>query len=178
MLPERSPKRDALDHVLVRLPTLARSVAGVVLRLRPGSALRKRLVRFEAERAFAAMARSDVEMVLLSYESDAEVWMRSMSGVGMSECYRGRDGIRRLYADLDEAFEDWRWTFRTVVDGGDRLAVRADFAGYGRASGVKTTVGDGGTAVKLSDRGLIVWQEWFAEQDGWKKALNALGLSE
>ena len=98
--------------------------------------------------------------------------------MGISDCYRGHHGIRALYADLDDAFEDWRWTIRAVVDGGDRVAVRADFVGHGRGSGAETAVLSGGTAVKLSDRGLGVWQEWFAEQDGWTKALAAVGLSE
>jgi hypothetical protein len=32
--------------------------------------------------------------------------------------------------------------------------------------------------VTLSARGLIHWQEWFAEQGGWEKALEAVGLRE
>ena len=171
-------ERDVLDRLLVRAPALARSIAGGLRRVEPGSSLRRRLVNLQVKRVFAAMARSDIEVVLLSYEPDAEVWMRSMAGVGISDCYRGHEGIRALYADLDEVFVDWGWTVRRVVDGGDRLAVRADFAGSGRGSGVETTVNDGGTAARLSARGSVVWQEWFAEQDGWKKALEAVGLRE
>ena len=144
--------------------------------MQPGSALRKRLVTLQITRTFAAMARSDVEVVVLGYDPDAEVWMRSMSGVGISDCYRGHDGIRALYADLDAAFADWGWTVRGVVDGGDRLAIRADFVGYGRGSGAETTLNDGGTAVRLSPTGAVVWQEWFAEPDGWNKALEAVSL--
>jgi hypothetical protein len=153
-------------------------MAGGLSRMQPGSSLRKRLINLQVKRTFAAMARSDVEVVLLSYEPDAEVWMYGMSGVGISDCYRGHDGIRALYADLDEAFDDWGWAVRAVADGGDRLAFRTDFVGYGRSSGVKTALNDGGTAVKLSARGFVVWQEWFVEQNGWKKALEAVGLQE
>jgi hypothetical protein len=167
-----------LDRLLVRIPALARLVAVAVQRLPPGSSFRRRLVNLQVERSFAAMARSDVEMVQLLFEPHAEVWMRTMSGVGISDCYRGHEGIRTLYADLDEAFDDWSWTIRAVVDGGDRFAIRADFIGYGRSSGVETSVTDGGTAVKLSPQGAVVWQEWFTEQDAWKKALEAVGLSE
>src|SRR3954447_12006796 len=172
------PERDVLDRLLVRAPALAGSIAGGLQRIQPGSPVRRRLVNLQVKRAFAAMARSDVEVVLLSYEPDAQVWMRTMAGVGMSECYRGHAGIRALYADLDDAFDDWAWTAHGVIDGGDRLAVRADFAGYGRGSGAKTTVTNGGTAVKLSERGSVSWQEWFAERDGWTKALEAVGLRE
>ena len=166
-----------LDRLLVRVPALAALITGSVRRIEPGSTLRKRLINLQVQRVFAAMARSDVEVVLLSYEPDTEVWMRSMAGVGMSDCYRGHDGIRNLYADLDEAFDDWWWTIRAVADGGDRLAVGGAFVGYGRSSGVKTALDNGGTAVKFSARGLIMWQEWFVE-NGWEKALAAVGLSD
>src|SRR4051812_10353010 len=178
MAPPRASERDVLDRLLVRAPALAGPIAGGLRRLQPGSSLRRRLVNLQVKRAFAAMARSDIEVVLLSYAPDAEVWMKTMAGVGISECYRGYDGIRTLYTDLDDAFDDWAWTARAVVDGGDRLAVRADFTGHGRGSGAKTTVSDGGTAVKLSDGGSVLWQEWFAEQDGWTRALEAVGLRE
>jgi hypothetical protein len=102
--------------------------------------------------------------------------MNGMVGVGIQSCYRGHEGVRALYTDLDEAFGNWSWRMRALADGGDRLAVRADFVGYGRASGVKTALNDGGTAVKLSPQGLVVWQAWFIEQGGWAKALEAVGL--
>ena len=146
--------------------------------MQPGSSLRRRLVNLQVKRGFAAMARSDVDVVLLSYERDAEVWMNGMSGVGISDCYRGHEGIRTLYADLDEAFDDWKWNIRAVADGGDRIAVRADFVGHGKSSGVETALNGGGTALKLSALGSIVWQGWFVEQDGWTKALEAVGLRE
>ena len=167
-----------LDQLLVRAPALVGSMSERTMRLRPGSVLRKRLINFQTKRAFAAMARSDVDFVMLLYEPDAENWMRSMAGVGMSDLYRGREGVRAIYADVDDVFADWRWTIRAIADGGDRLAIRGDFTGYGRASGVETSVKDGGTALKLSPRGLITWQEWFVETGGWSKALEAVGLKE
>ena len=176
--PQGKPDRDVLDRLLVRVPALAGSIAGGLTRLPPGSPLRRRLVNLQVKRVFAAMARSDVEVVVLSYAPDAEVWMTSMAGVGINDCYHGHNGIRALYADLDEAFNDWSWTIREVVDGGDRVAVRGDFLGYGRGSGAETAVPRGGTAAKVSDRGLVIWQEWFVQQGGWTKALKSVGLSE
>jgi ketosteroid isomerase-like protein len=178
MTPPGTTKRDLLDWLVIQAPGVAGSIRGGVVRLKPGSPIRRRLLNLLVKRAFAAMARSDVELLLSSYDPNVEVWMRSMSGVGISQCYRGHDGIRALYADLDEAFDGWWWTIRSVVDGGDRIAVRTDFVGYGRGSGAETTVTDGGTAIRLSDRGQATWQEWFAEQGGWTKALKAVGLSE
>jgi ketosteroid isomerase-like protein len=171
-------ERDVLDRLVVRVPPLAGVMAGGVSRVQPGSSLRRRLINLQVKRVFAAMARSDVEVVVLSYEPDAEVWMEGMSGVGISDCYRGYEGIRALYADVDDAFDDWRWTIRAVVDGGDRIAIQTDFVAFGRRSGVETAVNNGGTAVRLSARGLVAWQGWFVEQEGWKKALEAVGLRE
>ena len=170
--------RDVLDRLFVRAPSLVQLLTGGVRRLPSGTSLRRRLISLQVQRGFRAMARSDVEVVRLAYEPDAEVWMRTMAGVGLSECYHGREGVRAVYAEVDEAFADWRWTIRAIVDGGDRLAIRGDFRGYGRSSGAETEVINGGTAIKLSERGLIAWQEWFVEQDGWKRALETVGLSE
>ena len=172
------PERDAVDRLLVRFPGLV-DVTGAALRLlRPGSVLRRKLMALSIRRGFAAMARSDLDLVLQGYEPDVEVWMRGMSGVGIGGCYRGHEGVRVLYADVDGAFEAWSWTIRAVVDGGDRLAIRADFLGVGRGSGVSTTLVDSGTAMRLSERGAVSWQEWFVEQNGWQKALEAAGLSD
>ena len=121
----------------------------------------------QVARVFRAMARSDVEVVRLSYDPQAEVWMRTMSGVGMSDCYRGHEGIRTLFADIDEAFADWRWTVRGVADGGNRVAVRADFVGYGRSSGGRTTVrnrGDGREALgswRSRPAGMVCRARWM-----------------
>ena len=169
-------KRSFIDRLTVKAPYLATPAWATVRRLEPGSPLRKHLIQAIVKRAFDAMARSDVEIVVLNYEPDAEVWMRTLAGVGVDDCYRGHDGIRSLYADLDEAFGEWFWSIRTIADAGDGLAIRADFVGRGRSSGVETTVKNGATAVRLSDRGLVIWQEWYAEQDGWAKALESVGL--
>ena len=81
------------------------------------------------------MARSDTDMVVLLYEPDAELWMRSMAGVGVGERYLGHDGVRAIYSDLDDAFGTWAWTIRAVVDLGDRVAVQADFVATDEAAG-------------------------------------------
>jgi SnoaL-like domain len=173
-----APERDALDRLLVRFPRLYEWTGAALGRMRPDSALRRRLMGLAVERGFDAMARSDLELVLQRYDPNVEVWMRGMSGVGMHGCYRGHEGVRALYAEVDEVFSQWRWTIRSVVDGGDRLAVRADFFGLGRGSGVETTIKDAGTAIRFSARSTITWQEWFVEQNGWSDALEAAGLSE
>ena len=102
----------------------------------------------QVQRGFQAMARSDIDLNVLVYEPDTAVWMHGMDGVGVGGCFRGREGVRALYGEIDEAFERWSWTIDRLVDGGDRIAIRGDFVGYGRGSGVKTEVTAGGTAME------------------------------
>ena len=130
------------------------------------------------QRGFNAVARSDVDLNVLVYEPDTEVWMHGMDGVGVGGCFRGREGVRALYGEIDSAFERWSWTLDRLVDADGRVAVRGDFVGYGRGSGVRTEVKSGGTVMELSSRGKIARQEWFVEQNGWQRVLEAAGLSE
>ena len=134
------------------------------------------MVQTQVKRGFAAMARSDVDLVVLNYEPEAEVEMVAMAALGMAERYRGHAGIRALYADIDSVFAEWRWDIREIVDAVNSIAIRADFAGVGRGSGAETSLRGGGTAIRFSGRGLVEWQAWYVEDGAWEKALNVAGL--
>ena len=168
--------RDPLDRLLMSAPGLMLPLIGAVNRLPPGSALRRRAVNMQVRRGFRTMARSDVDAMLPSYEPDAEVWMSGLDGVGVGGCYRGHEQIRGLIAELDEVFSEWEWIVGGIVDGGDRIAVRCDFRALGRRSGVETAIRNGGTAARISRRGLVERQDWFGEQDGWARALEVAEL--
>jgi ketosteroid isomerase-like protein len=168
-------KRDLLDSLLLRAPAVGTAISTATVRLKPGSPLRRRLINTQLKRGFRSMARSDMDVNVLVYEPDTEVWMHGMDGVGVGGCFRGRDGLRALYGEIDEAFESWSWTIDRVVDAGDRIAVRGDFLAYGRGSGAKTELTSGGTLMELSARGKIARQEWFVEQNGWQRVLAAMG---
>ena len=167
-----------LDSLLLRAPAVGTAISAGSVRLKLGSPLRTRLIRAQVKRGFSAMARSDMDVNVLIYEPDTVVWMHGMLGVGVGDCFRGREGVRALYREIDDAFGRWSWTIDRVVDGGDRLAIKGDFVGYGRSSGVKTELTSGGTGMELSSRGKIARQEWFVEQNGWQRVLEAMGLSE
>ena len=143
--------------------------------MRPGSALRKRFISAGFGSAFAAVNRSDVEVVLLGYEPSAEVWTSGMEATGLRDCYRGHDGIREMFAELDVVFSEWGWTVRELIDLGDRFAARIDFVTEGRGSGVRTTVSDAGAAYRMSPRGKVMRQDFYMERDGWRRALEAVG---
>jgi ketosteroid isomerase-like protein len=171
-------KRDMIDWLLLRAPAVGTAISARTVQLKLGSPLRRRLMHAQVKRGFSAMARSDMDVNVLVYEPDTVVRMHGMLGVGVGDCFRGREGVRALYGEIDDAFERWSWTIDQLVDSGDRLGVRGDFVGYGRRSGVKTELISGGTVIELSSRGKIARQEWFVEQNGWQRTLEAAGLSD
>jgi hypothetical protein len=128
--------------------------------------------------AFAAVNRSDAEIVLLGYEPDVRLRTHGWEATGIKAEYRGHPGALELFAALDEEFSEWGWNIRGLVDGGDRVAVRADFTARGRSSGADVTLIDAGTAFHLSHRGKVAHQHWCVGRDGWQQALDAVGLSE
>jgi hypothetical protein len=167
--------RDLLDRLELRVPALSALVGAAVLRAPAGSRLRRRLVNSTLRRRFAAMNRSDVDLVVTFYERDAEVSMRGMAGVGISERYVGHDGVRAIYADIDAVFSEWSYSIRELADRGRRMAIRADFVGHGRSSGAETRLSDVGTFVEFSRAGRVARQTWFVESGGWRDALAAIG---
>ena len=74
-------KRDLLDWLLLRAPAVGTAISAGTVRLKLGSPLRRRLIRAQVKRGFSAMARSDVDVNVLVYEPDTEVWMHGMDGV-------------------------------------------------------------------------------------------------
>lgn len=170
--------RDWYERLCVSMPTFADLSFAGAARLRQGSTLRTRLVKWRTERQFAAVNRGDIDVVVLLFEPQAEVLTSGMDLMGIRDSYRGPDGIRDYVAEFNEVFGEWSWTLRAVVDGGERMATHFDLVGRGRASGAETRVTGAGIAVRLSARGKIVWQHFFVETDGWQKALEAAGLSE
>ena len=84
---------------------------------------------------FAAVNRSDVEVVLLGYEPDTEVRTSGMEATGLRASYRGHDGIREMFAELDDVFSEWGWEVLELVDRGERMAVKINFSTCGRGPG-------------------------------------------
>jgi hypothetical protein len=172
--PAPQANRDVIDRLQVRMPGLSGLMLAGLRRTPSESRLRRRALQFALTRAFAAMNRSDVDLLVHFYEPDAVVTVRGMAGVGVGERYVGHEGLRELFADIDDAYGEWGYTIRSVVDAVDRMAVRTDFVGRGRSSGVETALTDAATLVTLSPRGRVARQEWFVESVGWREAIEAL----
>ena len=88
---------------------------------------------------------------------------------------RGRDQFRRLMEDfhLQGWSDDLSWQPTSFRDFGDRVIVRVEFAGHGRASGAEFS--GRVFAVYTVRDGLIVRIEDFVDR---AQALEAVGLSE
>jgi SnoaL-like domain len=175
-VPDRTPRadRDVLDRLQARMPGLSGLMLAGVRRMPSESSLRRRAMQLALKRAFAAMNRSDVDALGRFFEPDAVVTVRGMAGVGVSDGYVGHEGLRELFADIDDAYGEWGYTIRSVVDVGDRLAVRTDFVGRGRSSGVETALTDAATLLNLSTRGKVAQQDWFVQNGGWQEAMSAM----
>ena len=52
--------------------------------------------------------------------------------------YRGHEGVRMLYRDLDELFDKLHWEYSEIRDLGDRLVAIGRFRMRGRRSGAET----------------------------------------
>src|SRR4051795_1126045 len=89
--------------------------------------------------------------------------------------FRGREEYRRYIADIDQ---DWEGGGRSEIKeifpvGGDRVVVRVDWGGRGRASGIE--VRSNLTTICTVRDGKIVEFEFFFDH---AQALEAAGLSE
>ena len=104
-------QRDPLDWLLLRAPAVGTAISTGTVRLKLGSPLRRGLIYAQVRRGFHAMARSDIDLNVLIYEPDTEVWMHGMDGDGIGGCFRGREGVRALYREIDErgkiARQEW-----------------------------------------------------------------------
>ena len=170
-------RRPIEDQIAVRMPFLVDLAAAGVARLRPGSPLRQQLVKGVLRRGFDAVSRTDAEVALLGYEPDCEILLFGAGGLGLAEQYSGHQGWRDLLDDLYENFAEPRFTVKRVLDAGDRWVAEVEFAAQGKASGVPV-VRNSGTVYYFSPRGKVARQDYFWQQDGWKLALGAAGLSE
>ncbi len=90
-------------------------------------------------RGLAAYDSRDVEALLVDLHPDVE-W-HSALGAGMSgeeTVYRGHDGVRRLFDEVDRAFAEFRVGVNGFQDFGDCILADGWMRARGRASGVET----------------------------------------
>lgn len=147
----------------------------VAARLPRGSRLRLRAARHGFARGFAAINRGEEWFIAVAYEPDSEIYVAAgFRTIGFAECYRGPDGWRQLIRAVREDLPDVSWTPTRIIDLGDRIVLRSEMTGTGRASGARTEQ-TWGSVIELSSRGRIARQHIYWT---WEETLAAAGLTE
>ena len=111
-------------------------------------------------------------------EPDPEISLFGAAGLGLSDHYSGRQGMRNFFAEL---YENSATDTALDPEAGARrwepaLLSSSDYTMSGEASGVEVVM-TYAAVYYFSSRGRIArWDVFW--QDGWEKALETAGLSE
>src|SRR5436190_13864804 len=124
-LSERAAQRRTLDeHLFARFPGLYRLLARALAGLPQRSRLRRLTVGRAIQRGYAALNRRDYDVVLM--RSDPAVEYRPNGDLippDLDPVFYGHHGYRRLWTRWFDAFEDFRWEPKEIIDFGDKLLV-------------------------------------------------------
>ena len=91
------------------------------------------------KRAIDAYNRRDVEALLETLDPEVEWHSALMIPLGgKAAVYRGHEGIRKLFRDLDEVLDEWQAEFPQIRDLGDWVVAIGCVRTRGRGSGAET----------------------------------------
>jgi ketosteroid isomerase-like protein len=128
----------------------------------------------QAHRAADAYSRRDVDALLEELDPEVE-WHSALSTVlsGEATVYRGHDGVREWFRELDDALGEIYVEYSDIRDLGDRVVAIGRIRTRGRESGVETE----SPLAAVSDlrNGKAVRVRTYLDP---KEALEAAGLSE
>jgi ketosteroid isomerase-like protein len=143
------------------------------MRLPPGSALRRRLLKRFAVRGWDSFARRDYDAALIAFDRDYELnlvgeWFR---GLGFPPSYRGHAGLRQFAEAWMAEWSSVEYEVEQVFDLRDRIVMRFTTTSRGATSGaeVRQTAGAAYTIVN----GMIVRMDFYWN---WAECAKALGL--
>jgi ketosteroid isomerase-like protein len=173
----RLPSRRAPEEGLyLRFPALYRAVSRAAFRLRPGSGLRRLVLRRGAAQAAAAWTRRDLDASVIRYDPGAVLHIEVIEGralLDLEPVYRGSDAARNFVETFHAAWSDLRVQPAWICDlGNDRLVLLQRAAGRGRGSGIELE-DEVGHLLRF-ERGVIVEEHfWWGS---WDPPLEAAGL--
>jgi len=125
-------------------------------------------------RAIDAYNRRDVEGLLETLAAEIEWYSALMVPMGgKTTVFRGHEGIRQLFRDLDEVLVEWHAEYTEIRDLGDQLVAIGRVRVRGRRSGAETE-SPIGTVSDIRD-GKAFRIRTYLDTD---EALEAVGLSE
>ena len=133
------------QRLATRFPPVAHAVAASVLRLPPGSRVRRALVVRTARTGFEAWVRGDYDVLRAAADLKVEVHLEVSSGtggfevpVGFDEIYHGPNGYCESMELWSQSFRNWRAEVDEVIEEApDRILIIARHSGEGIASGVE-----------------------------------------
>jgi len=167
-----SQRRTLDERLFAPFPAVYQLLAAAIARLPPRSRLRGSMLTRLAGRATAAANRRDFDVLLAGFDREIEYHPRDVwLAIDMDAVYRGHDGYRQVWQTILDAFEDIRLEPEEILDLGDWLLATVHTRGHGSGSGVPM----GETVFQLFRlrKGLVVWQQDFADRD---QALEAARL--
>ena len=174
----RENQRTIPERAGVRWPTIAPRTMRWVLRLRPGSRVRKAMLERFARTAFLSWNRGDYALVpiLDDPEVEAHFTVRGQMAVGTDDVYYGPDGHCRAMEEWNEAWREWDAEIDEVIEEGrDQVLIVARLYGEGAASGIRL---DEWGAVRYTFREGRILRIDGAIDPGRDGVLDALGATE
>lgn len=126
---------------------------------------------------FDAVARRDKEAILALYDPEVE-WDTSRGSLGEplgGTLYRGHEGLRTVFRELYEAWEDYEDVLEELIDAGsDHVISVVTTRGRGRVSGVEVEQKHQAAIWTIRDR-KVFRVVWFSTRE---EALEAVRSSE
>jgi ketosteroid isomerase-like protein len=124
---------------------------------------------------YDAVARRDAATVLAAYDPAVEWDASRLPEAGLEgwSVFRGHEGLRRMFREWNEEWENFEDNCEELIDAGARVLSIVTRRGRGRSSGVEVEARAVG--VWTIREGKIVRVVWFPSRD---EALEAVGLRE
>jgi|RhiMetdeSRZDD1v2_1073273.scaffolds.fasta_scaffold572317_3 ketosteroid isomerase-like protein len=123
-------------------------------------------------RAYDAMGRQDLDAYLALHDPNCVIAPRIVSVEGR-RAYRGYDGLRAFWTDINASFAEWAPQIEKSHDFDDTAIVKFRFRGRGRDSAVM--IDDPAWLAVRFRAGRISWWATYGSE---AEALEAVGLSE
>jgi ketosteroid isomerase-like protein len=121
----------------------------------------------------ASVVRGDFDDIFFDYfDPDVEI-VPPLRYPDTESSYRGPEGVRRWYRQLDEVWDDWRFEAERFFDAGDRVVVFVRVSGSAKQSGAALAI-SAAHVLTLRD-GRVTRADIFLDRSD---ALEAVGLRE
>jgi ketosteroid isomerase-like protein len=162
------------DRLFARWPGAWTTLARAGELLPPRSRLRRALVRRAVVSGWKALARGDLDLLMIRYAPDCHLEPpREWTAAGMRGSYKGHAGWREWAADWLDAWERMELTSLEIVDAGNPVVVLGEVHQRARESGVELDSPYG--SVYWTERGLIVRECHFVDLDQTVRAAGGAG---